>query len=105
MGSTEFQFQAGDVNFHSSSYDWLVIAGAKGIYKGSGTINGESGYKFMISAIDGAQSGGGGVDRYRIKIWDANTSAVVFDNQIGAADDAAATTAISQGSIVIHTKK
>jgi len=39
----------------------------------SGTINGESGYKFMISAIDGAQSGGGGVDRYRIKIWDANT--------------------------------
>ena len=105
VGSTEFQFQAGDVNFHSSSYDWLVIAGAKGIYKGSGTINGESGYKFMISAIDGAQSGGGGVDRYRIKIWDANTSAVVFDNQIGAADDAAATTAISQGSIVIHTKK
>lgn len=105
VGNTEFQFQAGGVNFHSSSYDWLVIAGAKAMYKGSGTVNGESGYAFLISAIDGAQSGGGGVDKFRIKIWDVDTDTVVFDNQIGAADDAAATTAITKGSIVIHTKK
>ncbi len=35
-GQTEFK--AGDLNFHSSSYDWLVIAGANAKYKGMGTI-------------------------------------------------------------------
>jgi PKD repeat protein len=102
VGNTEFQFQAGDLNFHSSSYDWLVIAGAKALYKGTGTVNGHDGYKFLVSAIDGSKSGGGGVDKFRIKIWNASTSTVVFDNQIGAADDATATTAITKGSIVIH---
>lgn len=98
-GSTEFQFQAGDLNFHSNSYEWLVVAGSKAIYKGAGTVNGDAGYKFIVSAVDG---GKGGTDRFRIKIWDADTSAIVFDNQMGAADGAEATNAISQGSIVIH---
>lgn len=102
-GNTEFQFQAGDLNFHSSSYDWLVVAGAKALYKGTGTVNGDEGYKFLVSAVDGAKAGGGGVDKFRIKIWEAGTGTVVFDNQIGATDDATATTAISKGSIVIHS--
>ena len=34
-GNTEFQFKAGDLNFHSSDYEWLVITGGgKAIYKG-----------------------------------------------------------------------
>lgn len=102
-GSTEFQFQAGDLNFHSSSYDWLVVAGAKALYKGTGTVNGDEGYQFLVSAVDGAKAGGGGVDKFRIKIWETGTGTVVFDNQMGAADDATATTAISKGSIVIHS--
>lgn len=102
-GNTEFQFQAGSLNFHSSSYDWLVIAGSKAIYKGAGTVNGDGGYSFLVSAVDGAKPGGGTVDRFRIKIWRADTGTVVFDNQTGAADDATATTAISHGSIVIHS--
>ena len=36
-GNTEFQFKAGDLNFKSADYDWLVVAGAKGMFKGSGT--------------------------------------------------------------------
>ena len=39
-GDTEFQFQAGNFNFQSTSYDWLVISGAKAQYQGTGTING-----------------------------------------------------------------
>ena len=101
-GNTEFQFSAGDLNFQSSSYDWLVIAGSKAIYKGEGSVNGESGYKFLLSAVDGAKPGGGGVDRFRVKIWNASTDVVVFDNQIGASDSATATTAISKGSIMIR---
>ena len=59
-GQTEFQFKAGDLNFHSTSYDWLVIAGAKAMYQGDGTVNGVSGFSFQISAIDGQVNSGGG---------------------------------------------
>jgi hypothetical protein len=51
-GNTEFQFKAGDLNFHSNDYDWLVIAGAKAQYKGTGTINGAGSYGFKLFAID-----------------------------------------------------
>lgn len=103
-GQTEFQFKAGDLNFHSDSYEWLVIAGARAIYKGTGTINGEGGYGFMLSAIDGELNGGGGVDKFRIKIWDKQTEEVVYDNQMGVADDAAPSTTLGGGSVVIHKK-
>ena len=39
-GNTEFHFNAGDLNFKSASYEWLVVAGARAQYKGSGAING-----------------------------------------------------------------
>ncbi|MHA1939977.1 MAG: FlgD immunoglobulin-like domain containing protein [Candidatus Thorarchaeota archaeon] len=49
--------------------------------------------------------GGGGVDKFRIKIWDKDVSdAVVYDNQLDDADDVEATDAIEGGSIVIHDK-
>jgi hypothetical protein len=102
-GQTEFQFKVADLNFHSDSYDWLVIAGAKAQYKGTGTINGSGNYGFMLTAIDGQVSGGGGADKFRIKIWDKNNSgAIVYDNQIGESDTADPVTALGGGSIVIH---
>jgi choice-of-anchor C domain-containing protein len=104
-GQTQFQFQAGDVNFHSTAYEWLVVAGPKAQYKGTGTINGTGSYGFLLTAIDGQVNGGGGTDRFRIKIWDTASGAIVYDNQRGATDDAAVTTALQSGSIVIHTGK
>ncbi|MBV9788869.1 MAG: Ig-like domain-containing protein, partial [Chloroflexi bacterium] len=101
-GQTEFQFKAGNFNFHSSVYEWLVVAGAKAQYKGSGTINGSGDYGFMLTAIDGQINGGGGVDKFRIKIWNKTSGAVVYDNQLGAGDDAEPTTTLQGGSIVIH---
>ncbi len=99
-GNTEFQFHAAGMNFHATSYDWLVVAGAKAQYKGFGTINGAGNYGFMLTAWDGQVSGGGGVDRLRMRIWD--TTGIVYDNQAGAADSDAPTTALAGGSIVIH---
>ncbi|MCI0537654.1 MAG: PKD domain-containing protein [Verrucomicrobiales bacterium] len=101
-GNTEFQFKAGDLNFHGTAYDWLVVAGAKAKYKGSGTINGSGDYAFMLTATDGQASGGDGTDRFRIKIWDKSGGGVIYDNQPGDSDDAEATTALGGGSIVIH---
>ena len=103
-GNTEFQFKAGDLNFHSDSYDWLVIAGKKAMYKGTGTINGEGNYGFMLSAIDAKLTPSTDVDLFRIKIWDKDTEEIVYDNLLGADDDADPTTAIGGGNIVIHKK-
>jgi hypothetical protein len=98
-GNTEFQFKVADLNFKSTSYDWLVIAGTKAMYKGTGTINGTGEYKFMLSAIDGSP------DKFRIKIWDAETGAVIYDNMLDADDMADPATEIQGGSIVVHKVK
>ena len=104
-GQTEFNFHVASFNFHSDSYDWLVIAGAKAMYKGDGTINGVPGYRFRISAIDGQINGGGGIDKFRIKIWEASGGGVVYDNQMGGGDNDDPTTAIAGGNIKIHKAK
>jgi PKD repeat protein len=89
-GNTEFQFHAGDLNFKSTSYDWLVVTGGNTAqFKGVGTINGEGSYKFMIWANDG---GAKGVDTFRILITD-NSDNVVYDNGVQQA---------ISGSIVVH---
>ena len=104
-GSTEFQFHAGSFEFKSTTYSWLVIAGARAQYKGEGTVAGRAGsYGFLLTAIDGAVSGGGGADKFRVKVWEMVTGLVVYDNQIGAADDSDAATALGGGSISIKTK-
>jgi len=104
-GQTQFQFKVADLNFHSDTYQWLVIAGARAQYKGTGTINGEGNFGFMLTAIDGALPGGGGSDKFRMKIWDMDAdNVVVYDNQMDAEDGANLTTTIGGGSIVIHSK-
>jgi uncharacterized repeat protein (TIGR03803 family) len=104
-GQTQFQFQVANLDFHSTSYDWLVVAGARAQFKGSGTINGSGNYGFLLTAIDGQVNGGGGVDRFRIKILDKSSGGVVYDNQMGAADTTDPTTAIGGGSITIQNGK
>jgi len=101
-GNTEFKFQTGNLNFKSTSLEWMVIAGAKAQYKGEGTINGAGTYKFILTAIDGDLLGKGKPDMFRMKIWDKATGKLVYDNKLGASDTADPTTAIAGGSIVIH---
>jgi PKD repeat protein len=92
-GNTEFQFKAGDLNFKSTSYEWLVVAGSKAQFKGVGTINGAGEYKFMLTAVDG------GPDTFRIKIWDSDASGdvTIYDN---GPDQP-----IANGSIIVHKAK
>jgi hypothetical protein len=93
-GNTEFQFKAGDLNFHSSAYDWLVVTGSDyARFKGTGTINGAGEYKFRIWAGDGSP------DTFRIKIWtedEFGVETIVYDN---GADQP-----LAGGSIIVHTK-
>jgi hypothetical protein len=89
-GNTEFQINAGDLNFHSTSYQWLVVNQnyTNAQFKGYGTINGMGNYGFMLWATDTSP------DTFRIRIWDAVTEAVVYDN--GEFHP------ISGGNIVVH---
>jgi hypothetical protein len=80
----------------------LVIAGHKGIYKGLGRVNGQEGYSFMVSAVDGDLKDPKESDKFRIKIWQTANGAILYDNQLGSDDNADADTPISGGSIVIH---
>ena len=103
-GETEFQFKAGGLNFHSTSYDWLVVSGPMAQYKGTGTINGAGNYQFLLTGRDGKQSGGGGADGFRLKITDG--TAVIYDNMISA-DDSITTSnvqVLGGGSVQIQAK-
>lgn len=100
-GNTEFQFRAGDINFHSKEYQWLIVAGAKAMFKGDGTINNEGIYGFMISAIDGHLKNNG-VDMFRIKIWDKTNDEIIYDNNLGLLTNDDPATEIDGGQIVIH---
>jgi hypothetical protein len=107
-GNTEFQFHAGNLNFKSTVYEWLTVAGERAQYKGSGTINGSGDFGFILTAIDGDVLLVKKADRFRIKIWDKslNTNNLVYDNQIGTGDDTELNeegTLLGGGSIVIHT--
>ena len=63
-----------------------------------------SGYDFLLTATGDDQQGGGGVDKFRIKIWDTASNSVVYDNNYGGSDDLASANpqALGSGSIVIH---
>src|SRR5438067_2252525 len=101
-GQTEFRFQVAGLNFHSTEYEWLVVSGTRAQFKGSGTLNGSEGFRFMISAVDGDLSQGRPTDGFRIKIWDDTSGGVIYDNQMGDSDRSSSTTALGGGSIVIH---
>jgi hypothetical protein len=100
-GNTHFHFNAGNLTFRSVTYQWLVVAGARAQFKGSGTVNGTGDYGFLLTAVDGQLNGGGG-DRFRIKIWEKASGAVVYDNQVGADDAADPSTVLGGGNIAIH---
>ena len=90
-GTTEFQFKAGSFNFHSATYQWLVVNqnGTNAQFKGTGTVNGAGNYGFMLWASDQNP------DTFRIQIWDIdNAGAIVYDNGVEQP--------LGGGSIVIH---
>ncbi len=55
-----------DMTFTSTSYAWLVVSGKQAILQGTGTINGEGEYSFLVTMKDGSP------DQIKVMIWDAN---------------------------------
>jgi hypothetical protein len=105
-GNTEFQFQTGGLSFKSTMHESgsLVISGQRATYRGTGTINEEPGYKFVVVAIDGNWNGQNNPDRFRIKI-STTSDDVIYDNQIGSDENTEDASILGGGSIVIHEVK
>jgi len=58
-------------------------------------------------ALDSLAVGGSGADRFRVKIWERETGALIRDNQAAAADTADLDTdgtLVQGGSVVVHKK-
>jgi PKD repeat protein len=94
-GNTQFEFHEGSLDFHSTTYQWLVIAGnCRAQFKGTGTINGSGSYSFLLTGVDGERCSNPGPDTFRIQITDNTSGTTVYDN---ATDQA-----IGGGDIQVH---
>jgi hypothetical protein len=97
-GETQFQFEDGNFEFNALNFDYLVISGAKAQFRGTGKITGgQSGIGFIMTVIDGKLDGSG-VDKIRMKIYNRNTNAIIYDNQPGASDAADPITPVGTNS-------
>ncbi len=104
-GSNAFQLQLAGLSFRSAGlHQWLVVAGPVAYLKGSGTLNGQGDYGFLVAALDGQRAGGGGIDKLRFRIWNKQTGAVVYDNGLGGPADAPPTTPLRSGAITISQR-
>jgi hypothetical protein len=100
-GTSSFKFAMNGMDFESTSVDqdWFMVGFARGMYRGNGTINGTGNYKFLVSGVDGDDLTPVAVDKIRLKIVDAATGTLIYDNQMGAPDTAMATCPITGGNI------
>ena len=100
-GETQFEFKVGDFEFNALNFDYLVINNAMAQFKGTGKIiGGQSGIGFIMTVTDG-QLDGSGEDKIRMKIFNKNTGAVIYDNQPGASDAALPVQAVGSNSSVV----
>jgi subtilisin-like proprotein convertase family protein len=103
-GETWMRFNLAGVEFSALNYEYLSISGAKAQIRGFGKLNGDSGYNFILTVIDGNLPNGGGIDRVRLKIWNKNTGVIVYDNQMGASDAADPITPVGTSSSITVQK-
>lgn len=50
-GNVQFQLHKG-INFHATAFDYLLINNGIAVFEGSGLVNGEPGFAFMVIATD-----------------------------------------------------
>jgi hypothetical protein len=82
-GQGLLSFSLGSLKFNSTDYEYCELTDSTGEFRGSGKLNGEDGYEFVLTVGDGQKSAGDGSDKSKIKIWNKSTGAVVFDSESG----------------------
>lgn len=98
-GSVKMDFKAANIDFVSTSLQSLATTNGRAYLRGTGTLNGVSGYTFLATGIDGSIAGGNDLIRFQIKDSSGN---VVYDSQPGASDTTDPTTVDATGNIRVH---
>jgi hypothetical protein len=99
-GSAKVSLPGAD--FKLTTFSWLSIIGSRVQTAGTGTLNGASGYGFLLTGIDGKIDGKKLPDKVRIKIWKQSTGQIIYDSQMDAPDSAAAALVLGGGNMTIH---
>jgi hypothetical protein len=91
-GNLEFQFKQGNLDFKSTSMDWLVVTGEpRAKFHGTGTVNGTNVCNFEVDAWAGSFTGN--VDAFGLKITSCSS---------GGDRYSLPATALTHGRIIIH---
>lgn len=98
-GSAKMNFKAANFDFASTSLTSLATSNGRAYLQGSGTLNGNSGYTFLATGIDGSVVGGNELIRFQIK---DGSNTVIYDSQPGAGNTADPTTIDATGNIRVH---
>ncbi len=102
-----FTFNLHNTNFRvrSNNIEWLTINDDHALFAGSASVNGRSGYEFLVSAVDvDMNKRCRDNDLLRIMVWDGRGS-LIYDNQQGSGVMERPVNQIGHGSIVIHKQK
>ena len=100
-GETQFEFKVGTFEFNALNFEYLAVSNSKAQFKGTGKIiGGQSGVAFTMTVTDGALDGTG-IDKIRMKIYNKNTGAIIYDNQPGASDADNPVAAVGANSVIV----
>jgi hypothetical protein len=85
------------MDFESTTIETLVASGDRAQFWGTGTLNGAAA-RFRITAVEGTK----GSDAFRIELWNATGTSLLYDTQPGTAQDAPVTTPIDGGNVQVR---
>jgi hypothetical protein len=101
VGNFLLAAQGGTLVLARSTFEWLVVQGPIATFRGTGTLVSGAAVGFQVTARDGKVAGDK-IDRVRIRIWNRETDAVLFDTEPGAPDLAAPAVALQGGNVTLH---
>lgn len=87
-------------NMTSNAFEYLVVQGTTGTFRGTGTLTNGTPVTFLVRGID-YKPALTNRDRIRIKVWNSATGAVVYDSQPNTVDLATPTAYVAGGSFSI----
>ncbi len=102
VGKVQVVTSALKFRFRSVSLDWMVVDGQNAWCGGTGTVNGEGQFQFVLAVFDG-RSKRIAPDAFRFLLWDPATGVVVWDNQPGDPPEVPAVQALTRGNLTVHT--
>lgn len=102
-GKVAVQFDVGGMAFRGTTVNSVTLGGARLQFSGSGTLNGDAGYRYTLTASDGARAQDG---QHRLGIRISHRDPVTgkdvvdYDNRSAAQEGSA----VSEGSLLIGTR-